>query len=139
MNNNTFGFAVKAFITNQNNEILIIKKSDKEDIGRLDYDIPGGRLEFGEKPEEALKRELMEELNVELEKIISISNVWTIIKPEKQFQLIGNDFIVKVKSTENIKLSFEHTEYLWISKENYKSKNFPEWLVLTLDKAFLCI
>lgn len=43
-------------------KILLIKKSRGAYKGM--YDLPGGGIEFGEKAEEALKRELMEETGV---------------------------------------------------------------------------
>jgi len=58
-------FAVKALIFN-NDKILLLKKSDKEDVNPNDWDIPGGRVKYLEKPEQALLREIYEEtcLNV---------------------------------------------------------------------------
>lgn len=48
------------------NKILLIKKSGGPYDGKLD--LPGGTIEFCEKPEEALKRELLEEVGVEVTK-----------------------------------------------------------------------
>lgn len=45
-------------------KVLLIKKSRGAYKGM--FDLPGGSIEFGEKVEEALKRELMEETGVEL-------------------------------------------------------------------------
>lgn len=53
---------VKALIINNKNEIFI---SCCEDV----YQFPGGHLEFGESLEDALKREVKEELGIKLEKI----------------------------------------------------------------------
>lgn len=47
-------------------KILLIKKSGGPYDGKLD--LPGGTIEFCEKPEQALKRELIEEVGVEIEK-----------------------------------------------------------------------
>lgn len=44
---------------------LITQRGSDPEKGR--YDIPGGFIEIGETPVEAIKRELMEELNVEVE------------------------------------------------------------------------
>ena len=53
---------VKGLFINSNNEILL---SCCEDV----YQFPGGHLEFGESLEDALKREVKEELGIKLEKI----------------------------------------------------------------------
>lgn len=47
------------------NKVLLIKKSRGAYKGR--YDLPGGSMEFGEKIEEALKREFIEETGIILQ------------------------------------------------------------------------
>ena len=51
------------FIINDN-MVLLIKKFGGPYNGKLD--LPGGTIEFGEKPEDALKRELMEEVGIKV-------------------------------------------------------------------------
>lgn len=46
----------------ENNKILLIKKAKGPYEGKLD--LPGGTIEFGEKPNEALIRELQEETGI---------------------------------------------------------------------------
>jgi mutator protein MutT len=48
----------------QDGKILLIKKVGGPYDGKLD--LPGGTIEFGERPEDALKRELMEEVGIEV-------------------------------------------------------------------------
>lgn len=47
-------------------KILLIKKSSGPYDGKLD--LPGGTIEFCERPEQALKRELIEEVGIEIKK-----------------------------------------------------------------------
>ncbi len=49
----------------QDGKILLIKKNGGPYDGKLD--LPGGTIEFCEKPSEALKRELMEEVGINIE------------------------------------------------------------------------
>ena len=48
----------------KDNQILLIKKFGGPYDGKLD--LPGGTIEFCERPEDALKRELMEEVGIEV-------------------------------------------------------------------------
>lgn len=57
---------VVAFIL-ENNKVLIAKRSEAAKLFPGYYELPGGKVEFGEKPESALARELKEELNADIE------------------------------------------------------------------------
>lgn len=46
----------------KNNELLLIQKARGPHTGK--WDLPGGTIEFGEKPDEALQREIEEETGV---------------------------------------------------------------------------
>lgn len=48
----------------KDNKIVLIKKKTGPYDNKLD--LPGGSIEFGEKPEEALKREFLEETGIEI-------------------------------------------------------------------------
>lgn len=57
-------------------KILLIKKFGGPYDGKLD--LPGGTIEFGERPEVALKRELMEEVGIEVveHKLFDVDSVF---------------------------------------------------------------
>lgn len=102
---------------------LIIK--DKKLLLVTGYDeifwwTPGGKLEKGETHEECLKRELMEELRINLKSM------------KEFFKIIGFNEALKEKQTVHYYLAEyegniipmeEVTEYMWFSKENFISKN----------------
>ena len=56
----------KKRIVIENNKILLIKKVTGPYDGKLD--LPGGTIEFCERPEVALKRELLEETGINITK-----------------------------------------------------------------------
>jgi 8-oxo-dGTP diphosphatase len=59
---------VAAIMINHKNEILIARRKPEKSQGGL-WEFPGGKIEQGETPEESLKRELKEEMNIEIEVI----------------------------------------------------------------------
>jgi 8-oxo-dGTP diphosphatase len=102
--------ALKALIV-KNGKILIIKRSFKEDVYANEWDLPGGKLKFGENPVNGLKREVSEETGLKI-KIIKPISVWTFFKSRKT-QVIGITFLAKVVSGK-IRLGKEHTDFKWI-------------------------
>jgi 8-oxo-dGTP diphosphatase len=57
---------VTAAIIRQQDRVLITKRPP-EDKHPLKWEFPGGKLEAGETPEDCLKREILEELNLNVE------------------------------------------------------------------------
>ena len=87
------------FIINDK-KIALIKKSRGGYKGLLD--LPGGGLEFGETPEETLKRELMEEAGVEVTdyKLLTVASArikWHDDEYNEDLQQIGILYKVELK------------------------------------------
>lgn len=100
---------------------LIIKRNENDELYPGAWEFPGGHLEEGETIEEALNRELNEEIG--FSKIISpIITHYTDEVKEKNGTLIYNleiDFVIEVdKELLDIKLSKEHTDYKWATKDS---------------------
>jgi len=57
---------VTAGIIKDKGRILLTQRKKDSDQG-LKWEFPGGKLEFGETPEECLKREIREELDIDIE------------------------------------------------------------------------
>lgn len=58
---------VCAIIKNENGEILINKKRDGKTVKNYSIELPGGKIEDGETPEEAIRRNISEKLGIEIE------------------------------------------------------------------------
>ena len=114
--------AVKGLIK-YNNKFLIIKSSDPKFEGP--FDLPGGRIEEGEEKEEALKREVKEETGLDVHIIRPIYN--TTIKYSHIGELNLTTFLCSTTKNE-IKLSHEHSEFKWITKEELLKIAPRDWL-----------
>lgn len=79
------------------------------------WELPGGKIDFGENPEETLKREFKEELDWDNIRVGNIINAWSF---SSQKEDIEYQFIVLVyecfSEEKDIKYSDEHIEYKWV-------------------------
>jgi len=84
------------------------------------WEFPGGKMEVGESPQQALKREIKEELNVKIEVGELVD---TVEYDYPQFHLKMDCFFCEIVSGD---LSFhEHMASKWLTKENLDS---VDWL-----------
>lgn len=65
-------------LLNSNNQVLLLLRDDKVDIPFPNmWDIPGGKIEIGETPENAIRREMMEELGIDNLGEINLFKIFT--------------------------------------------------------------
>ena len=60
--------AVRIFVENVSGKILLLRRSTTEDGGHL-WCLPGGKVDYGEFIEQAVRRELLEETSLVCEKL----------------------------------------------------------------------
>ena len=102
-------------------EYLVVQRSAYDDVLPGSWEFPGGNIEDGELLLDALKRELKEEVNYDLDiKKAKLINVFDEIKEKKEtYHYIEFDYLIEEKSKEiNIKLSNEHDDYKWVKKDS---------------------
>lgn len=107
---------VGAIIENKNKEILCTLRPKNKSLGNM-WEFPGGKIEKDEKKEEALKREIREELNLD----ICIDSYF--IEVEKEYDnIIINLTCYICKCYEEVKFELkEHAGFVWLKRENLNS------------------
>ena len=116
---------VAAALLFENGKIFAAKRGDSPySYVAHKYEFPGGKIEEGERGEDAVKRELKEELDLEV-KVGALYACHTFEYP---------DFIITLSLYECEALSSfvlkEHESYAWISPENLKEE---EWAPADAD------
>ena len=102
---------VVAGVIYKDNKFLIAQRNLKKSQGGL-WEFPGGKLEFGESCEAALKREIFEEFEAEIEVEGYITeNIHHY--PEKDIKLM----FYKAKLVSDKLVLKEHEDYRWITKD----------------------
>jgi 8-oxo-dGTP diphosphatase len=119
---------VSAIIKNDAGEILFIRRSESSKYGKGLLQLPGGRLEFGEQPIDALKREIKEELGCEFipatGRVIAAS-IHIFEFGGMQIELVGIAYAGKING--DIHLNQEASEYKWIKmKDALKLQDLEE-------------
>lgn len=127
----------------KDNKILLIKKVTGPYDGKLD--LPGGTIEFGERPEETLKREFYEETGITLKKYTlfdsdSVSFNWAYNQKEIKFHHVGifykiEDYTNTIKKEINIDSQNDDSmgaEFYDIEKLN--KKDLSNIAILELEK-----
>lgn len=119
-------------------KILLLKVRSKSSHDAEKWEIPGGKVKKGEFFDQALKREFMEEtgLEIDIESLYNvIQNNYTACKTNESIKSI--QLIMKVTSTtDEVKISPEHDEYRWFTKEELKELIDKEMLSRAAMNSF---
>lgn len=107
----------------------------KDDKGR--WELPGGKIDFGEHPTESLRREFMEELGVTELEIGKVVNVWDFLVSKDdidyQFILVVYECFANIK---DVYISDEHLKYEWISPQKIDNYEMKEGYRETINKFY---
>jgi 8-oxo-dGTP diphosphatase len=106
---------VGAVIYNEQDEILCALRSPKMSLPNL-WEFPGGKTEEGENPEEALVREIQEELGCSIKVYEKIEEVY-----HEYPSVIVNLLTYKAKIVEGEPKAKEHTELRWMPLQELHS------------------
>lgn len=109
----------KVLLQNENGEFLAVRERsnrDKETAGK--WELPGGRIKFGEDRFEAAMRELKEEVGLEVDP----EEGEDVVRIEVESDHLVSCYIVYFDSFEGepkIKEESHHSEYRWVTADEF--------------------
>lgn len=132
MENIRFHITVKGIVVYEH-KVLILKRVRPSSDGLGYWELPGGGLEYGETPHQALIRELKEETNLDI-KILKPVYTFTAIRPD--YQTVGIGFL-SIPTNNHVIISDEHTDYQFVTSEelkNYLDEKIYNDIIFTLKE-----
>ncbi len=138
MNKPKFIQPVVIAVIRKENKYLLTQRVqlDKHDYPEFkgQWEIPGGGMEPGENPEEALHREVMEELSIKVKILSPFSFIFT--KMRGQWQGLFLCYICEPVDNSPIKLNEESSDFKWVTlDEAAKLETLPG--VIEVISAFI--
>lgn len=119
----------------ENGRVLIIKRSEKEVVFPNKWTIPGGKAEKGEGILETLKKEIKEEIGLEIKDNINFLNEYNFIRSDG-YSVVGLCFVCQYKSGEVV-LEKGLNGYRWVSKNDYQKYDLIDGVSNDLKKFFV--
>ncbi len=135
MENKKHIVAINAFIKNKSGDKFLIVKRNKDEIAYPEkWVFPGGKSEKGEAIIDVLKREVLEEVGLEIEDNKKYIKDFTFVRPDGH-NVIGFCFEVKSKS-DDVKLSKDFEEFRWIFPKELSNFDHIEGMEKEVEIAF---
>lgn len=134
MENIRFHITVKGIVV-YHRRVLLLKRARPSTDGLGYWELPGGGLEYGETPNQALIRELKEETGLQ---IYVVKPAYTFTKIRSDYQTVGIGYL-SITHSDKIVLSDEHTDYLWCEIEdlqNYLCEEIYNDIIFTINEYY---
>lgn len=97
---------------------LLLRRSEQKDYGRGIWECVTGRVDQGEGFEDALHREVREELGivVHVEYILGTTHFYR-GAPTPDNELVGVVYLCSLNDPNSVSIGTEHSEFLWLSAD----------------------
>jgi len=112
--------AVRAIIVNPDNRVLMLRRANS-DYGDGWWCLPGGKIDFGQKANEALAHKIKKKTKLQCKSYRFFMYQDNLPYEMSDLHFLSLYFVVKV--TGDIKLNEESSSFVWVSSEeldNYK-------------------
>lgn len=106
--------AVRAIITDSKQRVLVLRRTGGRETIAGKYELPGGRLDYGEQPEDSLSRYLQTEMGVTLRAAHLLDVVTYIDHDDRDMQYVFILYSVSIENfATNLALGQNYDRYLW--------------------------
>ena len=116
---------------------LLLRRSDARDFAPGQWETGSGRLEQGEGFLEALRRESLEELGLEvrIECVLGVTHFYR-GEPTPGNEMVGVSFGCSVPDASGLSISDEHSEHRWVTADEAAAFLPPgHWLSALIARA----
>lgn len=123
--------SVRAIIQ-ADNKILLLKRANGRDsiLGR--YELPGGKLDYGEQPEDGLRRHLEYDMGVMLRSVQLRDAITYIDHDDRDIQYTFLLYSVSFPPKSNLRLSENYSQFAWWSVDEVHQEELTESAKLLL-------
>lgn len=117
-------------------KVLVVKRSESKKFLPGFWEIPGGKVDFGEAPEQAVVREMREETGLNVA-VVRAFNTWAYQTSHDgvDWHCVVIDFLLSCDDASKIVLSSEHTDFAWVAAG--EKKRWSDNTEKEISKAFL--
>lgn len=135
MNNKFQKIAVGGFLV-KDDKVLIVRRSQNEKFLPGYYELPGGKVDFGENPATSLAREFLEETNLKVE-AVKPYRIFSYVSENNQRHTVEIVYLVKIVDNGNdLKLSDAHDDYRWVPNSDLKKYKISDEIVKNIKEGF---
>ncbi len=118
---------------------LLLKRADTKDVGAGHWECPTGRVDQGEGIEEALVREVREELQVAARPLFIIGTTHFYRgKSVSENELVGLIYACTIETPDQVQISAEHAESRWMTwpeiRDFLPSDHWLLWVIARAEK-----
>lgn len=124
--------SVRAIVNQDDKTLLIRRSSGRESILGL-YELPGGRLAYGEQPEDALRRYLHEDISLHISEATLFDVVTYIDHDDRDIQYAVITYTVApAEGHHDLQLSSNYDQYVWQSLSDVQHDSLTDLTQLLL-------
>lgn len=125
-----YGLAVRIFLSHKDGEILLLQRSPMSRTNPGRWELPGGKVDDGERFDGALRREVYEETGLEVALDGPLGVVEQCLPGLRVIHLI---ILGKVTSGE-LRVSDEHAASAWVSPGGFSNLDLADWFAVFLKR-----